>query len=147
MKNVWIAIAVLSAILCGILGYKIANRKPVYQQLMAERPKVADLGDSIDEAQKVDPKVIIAKEEGRISTGFKELRGLAVGPEDRIYVTTASVIQVFDSKGAYLGSIKVARQPANCAFAGPGKRTLYITAREGPYKLAMLSQGPKRLGK
>jgi gluconolactonase len=73
--------------------------------------------------------------------------GLAIDSEDRIYVTTASGIQVFDPKGAYLGSIKVPRQPANCAFAGPGKRTLYITAREGLYKLAMLSQGPKRLGK
>ena len=73
--------------------------------------------------------------------------GLAIDSEDRIYVTTASGIQVFDPKGAYLGSIKVPRQPANCAFAGPGKRTPYITAREGLYKLAMLSQGPKRLGK
>jgi gluconolactonase len=73
--------------------------------------------------------------------------GLAIDSQDRIYVTSASGIQVFDSKGAYLGTIKVPRQPANCAFGGPGKRTLYITAREGLYKLTMVSQGPKRLGK
>ena len=73
--------------------------------------------------------------------------GMAIDSEDRIYVTTASGIQVFDRKGQYLGTIKVPRQPANCAFSGPGKRTLYITAREGLYKLSMLSQGPKRLGK
>jgi gluconolactonase len=73
--------------------------------------------------------------------------GMAIDNEDRIYVSTASGIQVFDAKGAYLGTIKVPRQPANCAFSGPGKHTLYITAREGLYKLAMLSQGPKRLGK
>ena len=73
--------------------------------------------------------------------------GLAIDSQDRIYVTTASGIQVFDRKGTYLGTIKVPRQPANCAFAGPGKRTLYITAREGLYKLTMLSQGPSRLGK
>ena len=73
--------------------------------------------------------------------------GMAIDSQDRIYVTTVSGIQVFDSKGAYLGTIKVPRQPANCAFAGPGKRTLYITAREGLYKLMMLSQGPNRLGK
>jgi len=73
--------------------------------------------------------------------------GLAIDSQDRIYITTASGIQVFDAKGTYLGTIKVPRQPANCAFAGPGKRTLYITAREGLYKLAMLSQGPSRLGK
>ena len=62
-------------------------------------------------------------------------------------VTTASGMQVIDSRGTYLGTIKVPRQPANCAFAGPGKRTLYITAREGLYKLSTLSQGPNRLGK
>jgi len=73
--------------------------------------------------------------------------GMAIDSQDRIYVTTATGIQVIDSKGTYLGTIKVPRQPANCAFAGPGKRTLYITAREGLYKLAMLSQGPSRLGK
>lgn len=73
--------------------------------------------------------------------------GMAIDSEDRIYVTTASGIQVFDRKGEYLGAIKVPRQPANCAFAGSGKRTLYITAREGLYKLSMMSQGPKRLGK
>jgi len=73
--------------------------------------------------------------------------GLAIDSQDRIYVTTASGIQVIDSKGMYLGTIKVPRQPANCAFAGPGKRTLYITAREGLYKLSMVAQGPGRLGK
>jgi gluconolactonase len=73
--------------------------------------------------------------------------GLAIDSQDRMYITSASGIQVFDAKGAYLGTIKVPRQPANCAFGGPGKRTLYITAREGLYKVAMLSQGPSRLGK
>jgi sugar lactone lactonase YvrE len=41
----------------------------------------------------------------------------------------------------------VDRQPAKVAFAGLDKRTLYITAREGLYRLRMLSQGPERLGK
>jgi gluconolactonase len=56
-------------------------------------------------------------------------------------------VQVFDAKGQYLGTIKVPRQPANAAFAGPDKRTLYITAREGLYRVKMLSQGPDRIGK
>jgi len=56
-------------------------------------------------------------------------------------------VQVFDAKGAYLGTIGVPRQPANVAFAGPGKQTLYITAREGLYRVNTLSKGPDRLGK
>jgi gluconolactonase len=49
--------------------------------------------------------------------------------------------------GRYLGTIKSARQGANVAFSGPDKRTLYITAREGLYRIKTLAQGPDRLGK
>jgi gluconolactonase len=72
---------------------------------------------------------------------------MAIDRQDRIYVTSSTGVQVFDRKGQYLGTIKIPRQPANLAFAGTGKRTLYITAREGLYRLTMLSQGPQRLGK
>jgi gluconolactonase len=73
--------------------------------------------------------------------------GLALDREGRLYITTVKGVQVFDAGGQYLGTIAVARQPANVAFAGPDKRTLYITAREGLYRLEMLAQGSARLGK
>jgi gluconolactonase len=73
--------------------------------------------------------------------------GLAIDSEDRVYITTVAGVQVFDSKGNWLGVIKSARQGANVAFAGPGKQTLYITAREGLYRIRTLSKGPDRLGK
>ena len=73
--------------------------------------------------------------------------GMALDRDDRIYVATVTGVQVFDKAGRYLGTIRIPRQPANLAFAGPNKRTLYITAREGLYKLQMLSQGPDRPGK
>jgi gluconolactonase len=73
--------------------------------------------------------------------------GIAIDRDGRIYVTTLTGVQVFDKAGYYLGTIKVAREPSNLAFAGPGKRTLYITAREGLYRVQTLTQGPERLGK
>jgi gluconolactonase len=73
--------------------------------------------------------------------------GMALDREDRVYITTIVGIQVFDSAGQYLGTIEVPRQPANVGFAGPDKQTLYITAREGLYRLQMLVQGPDRPGK
>ena len=73
--------------------------------------------------------------------------GIAIDNEDRMYVSTLTGVQVFDSKGQYLGTISVPRQPANVAFSGPGKQTLYITAREGLYRINMMSKGPSRLGK
>jgi gluconolactonase len=54
---------------------------------------------------------------------------------------------VFDAAGKYLGTIKVPRQPANAAFSGQDKRVLYITAREGLYRLDTLAQGADRIGK
>jgi len=73
--------------------------------------------------------------------------GMAIDRDDRIYVTTVTGVQVFDAKGQYLGTIKTARQSANAAFAGPDKQTLYVTAREGLYRVRLLSKGPDRLGK
>ena len=73
--------------------------------------------------------------------------GLALDRNDRIYVTSVAGVQVFDKAGQYLGTIKVPRQSANVAFAGPQKQTLYFTAREGLYRLQMVARGPDRLGK
>jgi gluconolactonase len=73
--------------------------------------------------------------------------GMAIDRDDRIYVTTVAGVQVFDPKGQYLGTIKLGRQPANAAFAGPDKQTLYITARVGLYRVRPLATGPDRLGK
>ncbi len=73
--------------------------------------------------------------------------GLAIDRAGRLYFTSSSGVQVFDAKGQYLGTIKVPRQSANLAFSGPGKRTLYFTAREGLYRVQTLTQGPNRPGK
>jgi len=73
--------------------------------------------------------------------------GMALDREGRVYITTVTGVQIFDAEGKYLGTIKVARQPANAAFGGSDKRTLYITAREGLYRVKTLAQGPDRVGK
>jgi gluconolactonase len=73
--------------------------------------------------------------------------GLAIDRNDRVYITTVTGVQVFDAKGQYLGTIKAGRQAANVAFGGPGKNTLYLTAREGLYRVKTLAQGPDRPGK
>jgi gluconolactonase len=73
--------------------------------------------------------------------------GMAIDRDDRLYITTVTGVQVFDAKGQYLGTIKAGRQPANAAFGGPDKQTLYLTAREGLYRVKTLAKGPDRLGK
>ena len=73
--------------------------------------------------------------------------GMGIDRDNRVYVTSVTGVQVFDARGAYLGTIKAGRQAANVAFAGPNKQTLYLTAREGLYRLNTLARGPDRLGK
>lgn len=69
--------------------------------------------------------------------------GLAVDSQGRIYATTKVGVQVFSSKGQYLGTIPVSRIPQNVAFAGPDKKTLYIVGRGAAFKVQMLAQGYK----
>ena len=79
--------------------------------------------------------------------GVSGADGMAVDREDRLYVTTATGVQIFDRSGRHSGTIPVPRQPSNVAFSGPDRKMLFITAREGLYRLRMLAQGPNRPGK
>ena len=85
--------------------------------------------------------------------------GIAVDTEGRLYVTSNPGVQIFDKTGQYLGVIPTPRGVISVAFAGPGKKTLYIIGggaddengqpiRQGPqqtaatiYKLPVLSHG------
>jgi gluconolactonase len=53
--------------------------------------------------------------------------GMAIDSNGRLYVTSAPGVQVFTAEGKYLGLIPTPRAPASVAFAGPGKKTLYVT--------------------
>jgi gluconolactonase len=80
--------------------------------------------------------------------------GLAIDSAGRLYSASPLGIQVFSPEGQHLGIIPTPRPSTSVAFAGPDKKTLYITARgaEGPgnqqnarsiYKVSMLAQGFK----
>jgi gluconolactonase len=73
--------------------------------------------------------------------------GMALDRDNRIYVASLTGVQIFDKTGHYLGTIPVPRQPSNVAFSGADKKTLFITAREGLYKVRMIASGPNRPGK
>ena len=68
--------------------------------------------------------------------------GMALDSKDRLYVATASGVQMIDPHGQYLGTIRVPSVVRNLAFAGPSRQTLYMTALESLYRVQMLSQGP-----
>lgn len=79
-----------------------------------------------------------SKTETGISSGAD---GLAVDSKGRLYVASTAGIQVFDAKGAALGTIALPKAPQNLAFAGDGKKTLYVVGRGAAYRIATLTTG------
>jgi gluconolactonase len=52
-------------------------------------------------------------------------------------------VQVFSPKGEHLGTIPMSRAPQNLAFAGPGKKTLYVVGRGAAFKIQTQTEGVK----
>lgn len=74
--------------------------------------------------------------------GSRGADGGAIDAQGNLYVATALGVQVFSSRGERLGPpIKLPQQPSNCTFAGPDRKTLFVTARSGLYAVPMLAAG------
>lgn len=67
--------------------------------------------------------------------------GLAVDAEGRLYVASNAGVQVFSPKGEALGIIALPKRPQNLAFAGPGKKTLYVVGSGSAWRLPVLTAG------
>ncbi|HTJ82150.1 MAG TPA: SMP-30/gluconolactonase/LRE family protein, partial [Polyangiaceae bacterium] len=63
--------------------------------------------------------------------------GMAIDDAGNIYLSTADGVTVYAPDGSLWGTIAVPEQPANCAFGGADRKTLYITARNGLYSVTM----------
>lgn len=67
--------------------------------------------------------------------------GMAIDDAGNIYLSTADGVTVYAPDGSLWGTIAVPEQPANCAFGGADRKTLYITARTGLYAVTMSVAG------
>lgn len=63
--------------------------------------------------------------------------GLAVDVQGNVYITSHLGVQIFSSEGKPRGIVRFPEQPANAAFGGADRKTLYVTARSGLYRVAM----------
>jgi gluconolactonase len=63
--------------------------------------------------------------------------GMCIDDAGNLYVTTANAVQLFLPDGTLHGEIPVPETPANCAFGGADRRTLYITAQKTLYSVEM----------
>lgn len=90
---------------------------------------------------------LFARLQGLKAGGSSGADGMAVDRTGRVYVTSSAGIQVFSPLGTHLGTIALPVPAANLAFGGPGKRTLYVMARQAVYRIPMRAAGPARPGK
>jgi gluconolactonase len=67
--------------------------------------------------------------------------GLAIDAAGRVYAATGVGVQVFSAQGQHLGTIPTPMPPQSIAFAGPGKKTLYVVGRGAVWKIEMTAQG------
>ena len=70
--------------------------------------------------------------------------GMAIDNEGRIYVATGGGVEVIAADGSHVGVINLACPPNDCqnlAFAGPGKRTLYVAGAGSLYRIQMIAGG------
>ncbi len=63
--------------------------------------------------------------------------GATVDSKGNVYVASPRGVQVFDSKGAHLGTINAPEPPSNVTFGGPDFKTLYITTTHSLYTARM----------
>ena len=67
--------------------------------------------------------------------------GLAVDELGRLYVASNAGIEVFSPSGEALGAIALSKKPQNLAFAGVGKKSLYIVGRGAAYHIVTQTAG------
>jgi len=67
--------------------------------------------------------------------------GLAVDEKGRLYVASNAGVEVFSASGEALGVIPLPKRPQNLAFAGVGKKSLYVVGRGAAYRVAMQTAG------
>lgn len=82
----------------------------------------------------------VKQPEGQDSTGGD---GMAMDVEGNLYITTHLGVEIVSPEGQHRGLVPFPQQPANVTFAGPDRKTMYVTARTGLYRVAMPIAGLK----
>ena len=67
--------------------------------------------------------------------------GMKIDEAGNLYVTGATGVWVFEPDGTHLGVIVTPERPANCAWGDSDRKSLYITARTGLYRIRVKVAG------
>ena len=108
----------------GLLGALSARAGAGEMRLVAASSPQGSLGKEYDydlsAYRKTDPKLLQYEESARITAGFKEVRGVAIGSEDRVFVAGDQAIRCFNRAGERLNEIALQAPPRCVALAADG---------------------------
>ncbi|MGC6447930.1 MAG: SMP-30/gluconolactonase/LRE family protein [Rubripirellula sp.] len=82
----------------------------------------------------------LTQPEGKNGTGGD---GMVLDVEGNLYFTTHLGVEIFSPNGEKRGLVQFPEQPANVTFAGEDRKTMYVTARTGLYRVEMPISGLK----
>ena len=71
--------------------------------------------------------------------------GMKVDSKGNLYGAGPGGLWIFSPEGKHLGTIKPGEAPANCNWGGSDRKTLYITAETGLYRVRLAVEGEKAL--
>ncbi|MHC4156730.1 MAG: SMP-30/gluconolactonase/LRE family protein [Planctomycetota bacterium] len=97
----------------------------------------ADHGENKTYVYKINPNRTLSDKKLFAPQGSD---GMTLDEHGNVYLTTAAV-SVYDAAGNKIQTIDVPEKPSNVCFAGPDKKTLFITARTSLYSLRMQVKG------
>jgi gluconolactonase len=72
---------------------------------------------------------------------MEALDGLKVDRQGNLFVSGPGGLWILSPEGVHLGTIKAPELPANFAFGDADRKTLYMTARTGVYRIRLQSAG------
>lgn len=153
MKAFWIVLALGAAVACGVLGWKIVQRQnrgyEAFEDLAADLAGKDVPEGLIEQLAKVDPALIVGKETARLAPGLKEIRGVAVGPDDRVYAVGDKTLVVLEADGKPRARIPLGKDanavgaaPDGVAYVGLMDRVVVVDL-EGGKQTAWEPIGPK----
>jgi len=105
----------------------------------AEKLYVTDHGDSKTFSYRVNPDGRLTDKKLLCSEGSD---GMTIDEYGNVYLTTDAVV-VFSPEGDRIQTIKTPQRPANVTFAGPDRKTLFITAGKSVYSIKTAVKGAR----
>lgn len=104
----------------GLLSFPAQAEKPVVGKGTGGHSLGSEFTYDLSKFYKTDPALIQYDESAKIATGFKELRAIAMGPEDRVYAAGDQAVRVFSKAGERVSEFELDERPRCLAAAATG---------------------------